>query len=338
MADDQGRRAPRRGPMCVFDPSPILTVTVEPGDTCDEIHLHPGGQGVWVARMARRLGADVCLVSALGGETGEFLAPLLSTDGIRVARTDAAGGNGAYVQDRRSGARNLVAECVPTPLSRHEADDLYGTALATAAGAGVVVLAGPRPDGIVPVDFYGRLTADLAALGVPVVADLSGAALTSALDGGMDVLKVSEDDLRRDGFLSGDSHADRLHVLADLHRRGAKAVVLTRADRPAVAFVDGCMVEVRCPALRAVDHRGAGDAMTAAIAVEVGSGSSLLDALRWGAAAGAAAVTRRGLASGRRDEVSALVEFVDIRPYPGSRTSRRPAKTTVTAAPAAYPG
>jgi 1-phosphofructokinase len=43
----------RRPRIAVFGPCPLLTVTVEalPGDR-DDIHLHPGGQGVWVTRMA----------------------------------------------------------------------------------------------------------------------------------------------------------------------------------------------------------------------------------------------------------------------------------------------
>lgn len=324
MATEHRRSAAEDAPMprtrnaagfvCVFDPSPILTVTIEPNESGDEIHLHAGGQGMWIARMARRLGATVRLVSAFGGETGTLLAPLLESEGIEVAQTRTAGGNGAYVQDRRSGARAMIAESSPPPLTRHEADDLYGSTLATAADAGVVAVAGPRPPGVVPAEFYGRLTADLATLGIPVVADLSGSALAAALTGRVDVLKVSEEDLSRDGFLDGDGYADRLRVLADLHRRGAAAVVLTRSDRPSMAFADGRMVSICGPALQPVDHRGAGDAMTAAIAVELSLGSSLVEALRWGAAAGAAAVTRRGLASGRSDEVRALVPFVDIRP------------------------
>ena len=46
----------------VFDPFPILTVTIEDRDEEDEIHLHAGGQGLWIGRMAVSLGASVRLV------------------------------------------------------------------------------------------------------------------------------------------------------------------------------------------------------------------------------------------------------------------------------------
>jgi hypothetical protein len=51
-----GETAPGGGIM-VFAPTLLLTVTLEvgPGEQ-DELHLHAGGQGFWVARMIRRLG------------------------------------------------------------------------------------------------------------------------------------------------------------------------------------------------------------------------------------------------------------------------------------------
>ena len=52
-----GEPAPR---LCVLAATPQLTVTIEPGvEGGTELHLHAGGQGLWLARMARSLGADV---------------------------------------------------------------------------------------------------------------------------------------------------------------------------------------------------------------------------------------------------------------------------------------
>jgi 1-phosphofructokinase len=54
----------------VFGPHPLLTVTIEPfGARGDDIHLHAGGQGVWVARMAAELGALPVLCGFTGGRT-----------------------------------------------------------------------------------------------------------------------------------------------------------------------------------------------------------------------------------------------------------------------------
>jgi hypothetical protein len=43
----------------VFAPVPQLTVTIEQQGEAPELHVHPGGQGIWQARMCAALGASV---------------------------------------------------------------------------------------------------------------------------------------------------------------------------------------------------------------------------------------------------------------------------------------
>jgi hypothetical protein len=51
--------SPSVGRITVFAPSPVLTITIESGVARDEVHLHAGGQGFWVAQLAATLGASV---------------------------------------------------------------------------------------------------------------------------------------------------------------------------------------------------------------------------------------------------------------------------------------
>ena len=104
-----GRRAaptqPWAGRIVVFAPSPLLTVTIEPGGDRPEVHLHAGGQGFWVARLAATLGAEVVLCSALGGEPGRVLDGLIAGERLTQRAACANTPNGVYVHDRRSGER-----------------------------------------------------------------------------------------------------------------------------------------------------------------------------------------------------------------------------------------
>ena len=64
--------------VAVFAPHPLLTVTLErEGEEREQVHFHPGGQGVWVSRMIASMGAEPVLCAFLGGESGELLLPLL---------------------------------------------------------------------------------------------------------------------------------------------------------------------------------------------------------------------------------------------------------------------
>lgn len=317
MTDAPDTRSPR---VMVLAPSPLLTVTVEAGSGGDEIHFHPGGQGVWVARLAASLGAQVVLCSSFGGESGTVIRSLLERWGIDVRAVEAAGWNGSYLHDRRSGERHPLAEMGPFGRFRHEVDELYGVAFVAGLEADIVVLGGPEnltmasadATGVVPLEIYTRLARDLRRNGARVIADLCGPVLAAALEGGLDLLKISDDDLATTGEVPDTERETLLAAVDQLAGRGAAAVVVTRAEQPSLALLDGVRYEIRSPQVDPIDARGAGDSVTAGIAVALARGRSLPNAVRLGTAAGTLNVTRRGLASGSRREIELLVPHIEM--------------------------
>jgi 1-phosphofructokinase len=291
--------------VCVFAPAPVLTVMIESGsDEQPDVHVHAGGQGPWIANMLDVLEVRTVLCAPLGGETGQVLAAVLRGDGLELRSVDARG-NGCQVEDRRSGQPECIADMPSPALNRHQVDELCNQTLAAGVETGVVVLTGSSSAGVLEPDVFRRIAADLSELGVCVVADLSGDALSAALDGGVSVLKISDEDL-------GDT--DPASTIDDLRARVSDLVVLTRGSAPALAAIGADEVaEVNVPTLQVVDHRGAGDSMTAGIAARLARGHDLRDAVRLGAAAGATNATRHGLASGRRETIEAVAEKVTIR-------------------------
>jgi 1-phosphofructokinase len=298
----------------VFAPALGVTITVEHGGDQPDIHLHAGGQGFWIARLMSELGAQVTLVGPVGGEVGPVLAALVETAGIGLKRVEATTSNGAYVHDRRGGDRRVVAEMAPRPLSRHDADSLYGAALVAGLDADVCVLAGPGIEPVVDADLYRRLTVDLRANGVDVIADLSGESAAACLAGGVSILKTSDEELERDGF-TGSRDPVAVHTWAAAQVAGSdRAVVVTRAESGALVVSGHDRFAVELPPLEEVEHRGAGDSFTAALSVGTARGLSLRDAVCLGAAAGALNVTRRGLGTGSREDIERLAARIGVRP------------------------
>ena len=168
----------------MFAPSPLLTITIEPGSDRPEVHMHAGGQGVWVARLAATLGADVTLCCALGGEPGKVLQGLIEGEPITLRAAAGGTSNGVYIHDRRAGERVEVVTVHSRPLERHAADELFGIALGTGLDADVTMVTGCQPPDIVSADFYRRLVTDLRANGKLVIADLTGPPLRATLEGG----------------------------------------------------------------------------------------------------------------------------------------------------------
>ncbi|WP_230860260.1 1-phosphofructokinase family hexose kinase [Actinoplanes aureus] len=303
------------GTVMVFAPVPLLTVTIEQQNDEAELHVHPGGQGIWQARMCAGLGASVTLCAAVGGEIGKVIASLLGDEHIDVRVVHRSSGSGWYVHDRRDGSRNEIAEYGGAPLGRHDVDELYCTALAAGLRAEVSVFSGVATEGVVDPEVYRRLATDLTTHGGTVVADLSGDDLSAVLAGGLAFLKVSHEELLDAGRAGDDSPEALVGAARKMRDEGAGSVLISRAGESGVALLDGEPFLVELPSLEVVDHRGAGDSMTAGVATVLARGGDLHEAVRTGAAAGAVNVTRHGLGTGRREAIEELSGRVRLTPF-----------------------
>lgn len=301
----------------IFAPSPVLTVTVEDHPDGPDVHFHAGGQGVWQARMLRRIGAEPTLCSVLSGESGRMLRHLLGDEGIRVVAVEREARGGAYVHDRRGGERVRIVETGGAAISRHDLDELYGITLREGLGADLVILSGPAGKDTLPADVYRRLAADLRTAEHPVVVDLAGDRLTAALAGGVTVAKVSDEELLADGRIERNTTDAVIAAMGRLSEEGAATVIVTRADRPFLVLEDGTLSEVTPPKMEIADTSGAGDSLTAGVAATLASGGTILEAVTVGAAAGALNVTRHGLGTGDAETIAAMRELVSIRTVGG---------------------
>jgi 1-phosphofructokinase len=297
----------------VFAPSPTLTITVEEHAEEPDIHVHAGGQGVWQARMLVRLGASVTMCCTLTGEIGRMLHHLLEDEQVVVAGIERPGRGSAYVHDRRGGERRIIAAAEGEPLARHELDDLFGATLREGLDSGLVLLSGPAGDKTLPSDTYRRLAADLRKGGARVVVDLSGERLDSALEGGVDVLKVSQDELVGGRLIEERTPAAIMTAMRRLHERGADAVVVSRATDPLLMLDGRGFAQITAPKFEVTDTRGGGDSLIAGIVAGLARGESLRDAILTGAAAGALNVTRHGLGTGDPAAIARLRDSVVLR-------------------------
>lgn len=305
------------GQIAVFAPSPVLTITIEPGSERPEVHLHPGGQGFWVARLAAVLGADVVLCCALGGESGRVLRGLIGAEPLSLRAADARTPSGVYVHDRRSGQRVEVVNVESRSLARHAADELYGITLGAGLDADVTLMTGCQPPDIVDADIYRRLVGDLRANGKLVIADLTGPPLRATLAAGVELLRLSDEELVSERYATSDALPDLVAAARHVHEAGAHQVLVSRAAAPAVLIGGGDPPheqELVGPHFETLDRHGTGDSMFAATGVGLARGMATIDALRLGMAAGAMNATRRGLGTGTREEIERLAAHMIVRP------------------------
>jgi 1-phosphofructokinase len=281
--------------------------------------------------MAVALGARTILCAPLGGEAGAVLLHRIIDEGVEVRSVACRGANAAYVHERHRGSRAAIAETSSPTLSRHELDELYGVALTVGLDADVMLLTGPQHENVLPGDFYRRLAADLRANDRRVIADLSGDPLDAALKGGIDLLKMSDEETVAGGYAKSREPDELIGAVGSLRHAGAASVLISRGPEPALAFADGRLLEIVGPRFSPLDPHGTGDAMFAAIGVALGGGSDLTEALRLAVAAGSLNATRHGLGSGHRTEIERLLSHVEARPIPSPSAGADAAQTARSA-------
>jgi ribokinase len=138
--------------------------------------------------------------------------------------------------------------------------------------------------------FYGALTLLNPAPGQPV--------FDSDQLAHVDLLTPNETEAR---ILLG-LEPDDPTPTADLARRlldlGVRQVVVTLGAKGALIASAGLMEQVSAPKIEALDVTGAGDSFNAALAVGLGEGLELRDAVEWATYAGAYCATHLGVIDG----------------------------------------
>ena len=280
---------------------------------CEAVRRDPGGGGINVARVIQRLGGDCVALYLAGGRTGRALGALLAGEQLRGDPVPIIGETRENVTafERASGREYRFV--MPGPeISPLECEHALGRLDAFVPAPRYLVASGSLAPGIA-VDIYARLARRARARGSRFVLDASGDALAAALEEGVYLVKPSLGELRMLTGQSLDDESQWSAAASDLVDRGrASIVALTLGEQGAlIATASGVL---RSPALPVpvVSAVGAGDSFLGGLVWALERGSDLETALRYGVAAGAAAVTRAGTMLAAPADIVQFVGKVEV--------------------------
>jgi len=173
-----------------------------------------------------------------------------------------------------------------------------------------VVASGSLPPGV-PGDFYARLARLVRRIGSRLVLDTSGAALAAAVREGVYLLKPSLLEFRALAESPGDDADLAAIAAAAVRERHWCEVLVLSLGAGGALWVDAHERErLAAPSVPVKSTVGAGDSMVAAIVVMLASGRPVREAVRFGVAAGAAAVMNPGTELCQRADAERLVDQV----------------------------
>lgn len=278
---------------------------------CEPPRHEPGGGGVNVSRAIKRLGGDSVALYPTGGPLGQMLNDLLDQEEVRCHPVPIEGmtRENLTVLEETSGRQFRFGMPGPT-LQEEEWQQCLDELAAMAPKPAYIVASGSLPPGA-PQDFYARVASLGKDNGSRVIVDSSGEALSAAARTGVYLLKPNMRELAQLAGHKIEGESQQESVAQDLIKNGcAEVVVVSLGAAGALLASEAGLVRLRAPTVQIVSKIGAGDSMVAAIVLALVRGKSLENAVRFGIAAGAAAVMTPGTELCRREDTEALYERI----------------------------
>ena len=287
----------------------------------------PGGGGINVARVIKRLGHDVSALYPVGGPTGDFLRKLLDREGVASRTFPIADETRQdfFVGEISTGQPYRFI--LPGPqLTEHE----WQRCLALLSGIEpfprLVVASGSLPGGV-PDDFYARVARIARQHGARMFLDTSGPALAAAVAEGVELVKPNLREMRElIGREPSDAGEWETAAKALVDSGKAATVALTMGHLGAVLVKRDQVLRAEPLAITPVSAVGAGDSFLGALVCGMASGATLESSFRQAVAAGAAALLNPGTELCLASDVKRLADQVvltETRSGPQAASSAR---------------
>jgi 6-phosphofructokinase 2 len=275
---------------------------------CAPPRYDPGGGGINVARAVHALGGETVAIFPAGGPAGEMIRHQLEQDGVRHHPIAIAGftRESLAVEDRHTGQQFRFI--LPGPeISERDQERCLDQLSAVAAEVAYIVASGSLPLGV-PEDFYARVAGLARTLSKRLVLDTSGAALKQA-GHGIYLMKPSLRELQDLAGREIRTDYEQESAAQEVIAQGRSDIVVLSlgAEGALLATAEGCERFAAIP-VEAKSTVGAGDSMLAGIVLGLTRGLALRQAVRFGLAAGAAALLGWGTELCRRSDVERLYQ------------------------------
>lgn len=273
----------------------------------------PGGGGINVARVLRRLGGEARAIYPVGGAIGKMLRELLDREGV-VSQTFAIADETRedfFVSETGTGQQYRFI--LPGPrLVEAEWQECLKLVSSIEAFPRFVVASGSLPAGV-PDDFYARLARIAKQRGATMILDTSGTALAIAVEEGVDLIKPNLREMRE---LSGSEPSDAVEweeaARTIVRNKRVAIVALTMGHLGATLITSDRILRAQPLAVTPLSAVGAGDSFLAALVWRLAAGADLADCFRQAVAAGAAALLNPGTELCRPHDVARLAAEVTM--------------------------
>lgn len=267
-------------------------------------YMLPGGKGINVSTVLKRLGMENVAVLPIAGFSGEKLLEMiskenLSYDAFRLQEGDTR----INVKVLGKNETELNAE---GPSLTEEERELFIEKFECLTEGDYLVLSGSVPKAL-GGQFYAAIMKKLHQRGVKIVVDTIGDNFVNALENKPFLVKPNKEELENLFAVKADTDEELLELAKKVQTMGAENVLVSLGDKGAFLVTkDNKVLQKNAPKGQAVNTVGAGDSMVAGFLAGYLKTGDMETALKWGIAAGSASAFSKNLAT--KEEIDALMK------------------------------
>lgn len=293
--------------------NPSLDYTVKVNDfqlgalnRTDEDYKVPGGKGINVSRVLKRLGVDSKALGFVGGFTGKYIEDYLKDEQIQVDFVKVAGDSRINIKlkaDEETEINGSGPNIGPAEFEK------FIEKLDAAHSEDIIVFSGSIPSTI-PTSIYKDLIEKGKQKGTLFIADVSGEALKNVIEAKPFLIKPNHHEL-------GELFDKEITTIQDAYFYGKKLVdngienvIVSMADKGALLITKTHAYHANVPKGTLINSVGAGDSLVGGFLAAFVTGAQVEQAFRNGVASGSATAFSMGLCT--KEMVSNLVNQVKV--------------------------
>lgn len=278
---------------------------------CEAPRREPGGGGINVSRAIHRLGGISTTLYLAGGPTGDMLEGLLEEEELTQQVISIRGLTRENLIVYETSSTQQYRFGMPGPeIDKDEWEQCLRAITTLEPAPAYVVASGSLAPGM-PSDFYRRVAEAVREAGARLVLDTSGEALREAADAGAYLIKPNVGELEDLAGHPLKSEEEQVKVARDFIEQGCCNVILLSLGAGGALLITAKeSSHIRSPTVPIRSKVGAGDSMVGGLVLGLARGMALEEAVRFGVAAGAAAVMTEGTELCRREDAERLYEMM----------------------------
>lgn len=278
---------------------------------CHSIQYQPGGGGINISRILKRLEIETICTFTSGGDTGKYLTDLLIKETIQpdIIPVKTWTRENLSVVDTQSNLQYRFG--MPgNELSETELDSIKQHLKEIVNREDILVLSGSLTAKM-PLDYYAQLIKLFADINVKIVIDTAGSALKEALKEKVFLIKPNQKELAqlagKEFLHNAEQEAFAMELVAS---KKAQYVVVSLGARGAfLACIDGVFYK-RTPSVKVKSTIGAGDSMVAGLIYAIQNGFPPEKMLKFGVACGVATTMSEGTGLATKENIDCVLELM----------------------------